>query len=611
MPREVSSAAVEPDPRGPAGWAADPRERLAAERYGSVEVGAPAFGTPVVLLTAILLLAAWLRHVRPSEVADLLPRPDAIEYEESARNLARGRGYVIELAGSRWTPRYPPGFSMLLAASTPIAGDEPGFGTGVVQAAGLATVLAAWWLASLAAGPWAGAVAALLVAVSRLHVGWSRLVMSDVPSSAACGLVAAWFLAALSRPVRTRGTLALGAAAGALAFLRPANLLLAVSMLATLALLALHARVAGTSDASATRGARGDSAAETARRGAWLAVGILLGLAPLALDQWSRFGSPLASGYDAHLARVVPFSLEVALSRPGMRGTEPNLPYYLRTLAGLGWGTLYAWPIGILVALGAAAGLRSGRPAARSLATLAACFVVATLALHAPFFWQWDRFLLPLLPLLAAVAALAVVSPTSRRASRPGVALLALGLLLNATREGAIRSSPLSQTIVGEADELRRVDGAVEPDAVVVMRADPLLAQRILGSLGNSGSGTGAGVGASVGRGRRLVGIGATEHEQHVARPPDGSAAGGWLERPIVAPFDRREFTARIARLLGEGRPVYLVESPRDREVGFAGELRAAVREDFAATPAARHGDFLLLRLGSAPAGGGEPAARP
>ena len=137
------------------------------------------------------------------------------------------------------------------------------------------------------------------------------------------------------------------------------------------------------------------------------------------------------------------------------------------------------------------------------------------------------------------------------------------------------------------------------------MRADPLLAQRILGSLGGSASEAGGG------RGRRLVGIGATEHEPHVARPPDDSAAGGWLERPVVAPFDRREFTARIARLLGEGRPVHLVESPRDREVGFAEDLRAAVRGEFTATPVARRGDFVLLRLGSAPAGGRGPAAGP
>lgn len=600
---------MDSDFRAQARTAAHRRARSGAAPFGTGGLVGPTPVTRVALLAAVLVLAAWLRHVRPPEVADLLPRPDAVEYEEAARNLARGRGYVLELAGSRWTPRYPPGFSMLLAASTPFAGDEPGFGTRVVQAAGLATVLAAWWLASRAAGPWAGAVAALLVTVSRLHVGWSRLVMSDVPSSAACGLVAAWFLAVLSRPARTGETLALGAAAGALALLRPANLLLAVSMLATLGLLALRTRFDGASAGSATDVERGDRGSENVTRCARLAAGVALGLVPLALYQWSRFGSPLASGYDAHLARVVPFSLDYALSRPAMRGTEPNLAYYLRTLAGLGWGTLYAWPIGVLVALGATAGLRSGRPTARALVTLAACFVVATLALHAPFFWQWDRFLLPLLPLLAAVAALAVVSPDSHRASRPGVALLALGLLLNATREGAIRSSPLSQTIAGEADELRLVDGSVEPDAVVVMRADPLLAQRILGSLGGSGSGTGAGAG--VGRGRRLVGIGATEHEPHVLRPPDGSAAGGWLERPVVAPFDRREFSARIARLLGEGRPVYLVESPRDREVGFAGELRAAAREEFSATPVARHGDFVLLRLGPAPAVDREPSARP
>ena len=140
-----------------------------------------------------------------------------------------------------------------------------------------------------------------------------------------------------------------------LALMRPTNLLLAVAMLATFAVLALRAffvpasaraAVARPEESEASR--RDDeSSASLAMRAAWFAAGIGIGLAPLALLQWSRFGSPLASGYDEHLARVVPFSLEFALSRPGVRGTEPNLPYYLRTLAGLGWGTLYAWPIGV------------------------------------------------------------------------------------------------------------------------------------------------------------------------------------------------------------------------------------------------------------------------
>lgn len=549
----------------------------------------------------VLLIAGWLRFVTPREVEDLLPRPDAIEYEEAARSLAAGRGCVLELAGSTWPPRYPPGFPALLAASSPLVGTEPGFGTWVVQAAGLAAVVAAWLLASRAAGPWAGAVAAVIVAVSRLHVGWSRLVMSDVPSSAACGLVAAWFLAALDGGPRARSMLAVGVAAGAIATLRPTNLLLAVAMLAALVL--RRALAAGT------RAARRSLAADPSADGnpgtsvAWagiaagavaLAAGVALGLLPLAAWQWIRFGSPLASGYDEHLARVVPFSIEYALAKPGERGSEPNLAYYLRTLAGLGWGTLYAWPIGVLVALGVPSGARSGRAAARSLVVLAVAFAVATLAVHAPFFWQWDRFLLPLLPLLAAVAALAVISPDTHRARPAGVVLLGLGLLLNATREGAIRSSPLSRTPVGEAAELRLVDEAIERDAILVMRADPFLARRLLRSLAPS---PGEGTAATPQAGRRLIGIGISEHESRVVRVPGEAPAGGWLERPLAGPFDRLAFRARIERLLREGRPVYLAASPRDGEVGFAAELHAAARADFETSEVARRDGFVLSRL--------------
>ena len=76
-----------------------------------------------------IVAGAWLRWSEPREAADLKPRPDALEYEEGARSLARGDGYLLVIDGKSYPLRYPPGLSLLIAASFPFTGSEPGVGT--------------------------------------------------------------------------------------------------------------------------------------------------------------------------------------------------------------------------------------------------------------------------------------------------------------------------------------------------------------------------------------------------------------------------------------------------------------------------------------------------
>src|SRR5262249_48917693 len=66
-------------------------------------------------LGLVIALAAGtaVRWTPPGDVEDLRPRPDALEYEEGARNLAAGEGYCLIMDGGCYPPRYPPGFSML------------------------------------------------------------------------------------------------------------------------------------------------------------------------------------------------------------------------------------------------------------------------------------------------------------------------------------------------------------------------------------------------------------------------------------------------------------------------------------------------------------------
>ncbi|MBM4246013.1 MAG: hypothetical protein FJ148_19800, partial [Deltaproteobacteria bacterium] len=165
-------------------------------------------------LCAVLLLAALLRWTPADRVADLRPWPDALEYEEVARSLYAGRGYLLWIGGDAYPPRYPPGTSLLIAATMPLAGTVSGAGIVAVLACALAAVAGTYVLAAMAGGTVSGLVAALLLALSPLHVQWSRAVMSDVPASAAVVWLAVGVLALLARRARPATWLLLGVACG-------------------------------------------------------------------------------------------------------------------------------------------------------------------------------------------------------------------------------------------------------------------------------------------------------------------------------------------------------------------------------------------------------------
>lgn len=68
---------------------------------------------------AVFLLAygarAWVPHTSPA--AAFGPRPDALEYVAGAQAIAQEGRYVLQVGPDRVRPRYPPGFSLLLAGA--------------------------------------------------------------------------------------------------------------------------------------------------------------------------------------------------------------------------------------------------------------------------------------------------------------------------------------------------------------------------------------------------------------------------------------------------------------------------------------------------------------
>ena len=410
-------------------------------------------GRVVAWVGLVLALAAGatVRWITPEQVQDLRPRPDALEYEEAARSLVGGESYCLVFDGGCWPPRYPPGFSMLLTPGTWITGGEHGGGIWTVLAFALLGIAAVWALAYRAGGPASAVVAAWLLALSPLHVRWSRAVMSDVPAATVVTFLALAGLRALDG-ASTIAWLLLGIATGLSTLLRPACALVALPLAV---ILGARARRAPAGRVTLVR----------------FVVGVALGLTPSLLYGLVRFGNPLATGYEYWVAADL-FDWRNAITPPPI-GTESNLFFLGRQILGL--GSLYPWPEAALAAAGLALGW-AGRGRPRHLAVVAAGTVAATLLLYLPFFWQWDRFLLPVLPLVLAVAALPAGDglPLPLRIGSGFLAGLVVAIALLTPGAFAPPDRPS-----GEVAGVRAIAARVEPNAALLAHGDVLLMRRL------------------------------------------------------------------------------------------------------------------------------------
>lgn len=522
-------------------------------RYPAAVVSRPLSSLAVAVVLAIGLAVRW---TTPAAVADLRPRPDALEYEEGARHLARGDGYWLELAGGRHPPRYPYGFSALMVPAFWLLGDAPGTGVVVVLATALVAIGATIGLGTAAAGLPAGLAGGLLLALAPLHVRWSQAVMADVPATAALALVAWWGLVLLRRRDGAAPWALLGVVAALAASIRPAAATIVLPLATILAV----------------RGTLGPLAA--------LAGGTTVGLLPAAAFAWQRFGTPLGSGY-GHWVVARFFDPAYVTGPPAGGGTTPNLSFYVGELLGL--GALYPPPAAALVAFGAVVALRTpGGP--RRLLALTGGVLVALLALHLPFFWQWDRFLLPVLPLCCALAAVPLRDgmPSAQRAAAAALVVAALAWPLH--DPDAFRPpNPDLQEVAA----LGLVAETVEPNAVIVARTHPFLFDRVVRD----------------GTARTWMPIGRSEHMALIARwrlQPFAPAAddGRWMLPAIDAPFDPEATARTLDALVASGRPVYYL---RLLEAGASPEpeLQALLDARFEATlvdPRSRLGLYRLRR---------------
>jgi hypothetical protein len=518
-------------------------------------------------LIAALALGALARWIPLEHVEDLRPRPDALEYEEGARNLLQGEGYWVIIGADKYPPRYPFGFPALLLPVLWAYGDVPGSGVRAVLACALATIVGAWWLGLRCGGPASAAVAALLIALAPFHVRLSQQILSDVPAAAATTGLAAGMLAALRRQLSDRAWFALGVLAGLAATIRTSGVVVLVAATFMLLVVSPSGRVGR-------------------RRVLALAAGAAVGVLPMLAYNTIRFGSPLTTGYHWWTSRER-FAWRYAFDRPVGGGSMANATFYLRAVAGL--GELYPWPIAVLGIVGAVQGLR--RPgAARALALLTLGLIASLVAFQSAFFWQGARFLLPMLPLCAVLAALPFGA-----SSRPFVRAAALPLLAVAIATVAHTPHLYEPPIhFGEVATLREIDDVTEPNAALLANTTASFFDRFLRRGGAD---------------RVWVPLRVSEHMFDISwrrKQPyvRGAERAAWIRQPLLGlglgRLDPEQVAHRVTGLMEEGRPVYL-STLLDFLVPYMADLRAFLGTRFGLEPVPSRGRWQLFRVRTRP----------
>lgn len=310
-------------------------------------------GLSIWLVGAIAMLLVAL--VVTVDQPDRAITGDSRAYVEAAESLSDGEyAAASEPSG---TPRYPPGFPMLIAPAVWVWGDGGARAMGI--ASGALLVVAVWALARQLGGDRAAFVAAAIWCASPMVSRFSTDVMSD--PAAALFVVGGVLAAARGRWV-------------------VAGILLAWSTWVRI----IHVVFLGGLGR---------------RRKAWLAA--VLVLVPLVVFQLAVYGR--LAGYDGGQAG---FSLGNVLAHTGLTFVDrpspwANWQFVPGVLFGLSAGLVPMLPV--LAAFEARAAW--GDPAVR----LGTWVVVANVVIYLPYYFQAARFLLPAACFVIAGASAGIV----------------------------------------------------------------------------------------------------------------------------------------------------------------------------------------------------------
>lgn len=405
---------------------------------------------------AIFVLAygarAWAPHTTPA--AAFGPRPDALEYVAGAQAIVQEGRYFLKVGPDRVRPRYPPGFSLLLAVALEL-GVPPAslwrvtalFGAGLAVLVGSLAALAVRRLRPGWGEVLAFVVAGVLWALAPAAVAIGRAVMSDEPATFLLLGVLALALRWAGQPQALTAAGAAAAWAVALA-IRPVAALPAGLVLLPIA-------VAGWRVAE-IRVRRNSLLAALASVGAVVGlVTVLLWRSGLPAWPWDGYAFWVPERYGPEGSS---FSIEYAL-----RG-DPTVPrrvqgraighleFVTRCVLGLPGLPVhhspgFAWPaLGLGLVAGAVCRKRWRQPLAAGVPGLAlglGVWLVFQGAFYSLYFFPASRFLLPLLA-VSVVSAGTGLGVLAGRPGRlfPGVAVGLALLFVTATAVPLRRLSP-------------------------------------------------------------------------------------------------------------------------------------------------------------------------
>lgn len=223
-------------------------------------------------LLVALFAVVWL-YRSPRSASDLEIVPDSVEYAVVAQRLATLGRVNIAIDGRTYPTRFAPWFSIVISPLYRLFPHTLGIGILAVLAAGVCGALAAYSIGRRLAGDWGGAAAALLLVTYKGYAAMARLLMTDVPMTAAALCACALYLRMSLSSRQSRSEFVTAGLLSALAFLM---------RLEGLAIVMPFALLAGKRMANLC---------------AVLLPPVLAGLATLTYDRVT-FGSWLRTGYN-------------------------------------------------------------------------------------------------------------------------------------------------------------------------------------------------------------------------------------------------------------------------------------------------------------------------
>ena len=407
----------------------------------------PAATVVLVAVSAALLYA-------PARDVPLLF--DALSYAAQGASLAQGQGNTVQIGGQLQPGVYPVGVPLLVAAPIAWTGD---LRTGVwsILACGVLAVLVTASVARRLGGPPAGVLAALLLLSSGAFRDCAGNILSQVPTALA--VIGATWLFVVGRG---RNQLAW---AGAVAVL---SVLLRNANAGFPAALVVAACVCGP--------------APRWKQVVGLGAGMLPAAALVLLHNQAFYGSPWSTGYDVWDWQV---SEQYSLLHV-VGGADPSDGDWPFLQGFLGLGQLYSVPLLLAAMFGVrqAWRRRAAQPAPARLAVLTCTAVAAQYALHVPYSFHAESYLVPTVPLMAVMAAFGVGSLLPERRQALAVAAAALLVVLSLAR-----AEPLSQPkqdAVRTYESLHAVSAAAEPDAVLLTASEPAMVEQLFLPVGRA-----------------------------------------------------------------------------------------------------------------------------